>query len=150
MHRTRIMLTPFFLVTPLLTFPSTVDAQDVSINVVSDKNWTVTDAKGTPLGNAEQVCLATNSPSNCPGAANATLFNPGTSTLIWASIPGANRIWAPGITGATLNADNAEFFFQRMFFLCGTPQSGTISLSADNFAEVFLNPSTTTPTSSPW
>lgn len=139
MKPTCTMMKSLLVGSSLLALLSPVDAQDVSISVVSDKTWTVMDSKGNFLGNAQQVCLATNSPSNCPGPANATLFNPGSSPLIWASIPGANWIWAPGITGATLNADNAEFFFQTQFVLCGDPQPGTISIAADNSAEVFLN-----------
>jgi len=115
-------------------------ARATTYNIVSDTHWSVTDSNGSPLGNAQNVCLNASAPVNCPGPANATLY--GYTLPAWAaSLPGAHWIWAPNITGTTSHAGNAEFTFEMDFWLCGNParKGGTISVAADNSAEVFLN-----------
>jgi hypothetical protein len=55
------------------------------------------------------------------------------------SIPGAAWIWAPGITGATTPAFPDVYFFSKAFNLAGAPTAGSISVAADDFAEVRVN-----------
>src|SRR5579871_1256784 len=159
MNRTRMMMKAFLLASLLLTFRSSVDAQDASYPVVSDKSWTVhqvvkdkngNNIQGSVLGNAQQVCISPTSPATCPPG--ALMYDPtGGPGAVWASIPGATWIWSPmtpqpgsqPITGATSPADNQEFFFTRPFVICGNPTGGTISIAADNMAEVFLNGAST-------
>jgi hypothetical protein len=120
----------------------------VGVTIVTNDSWSVTDPDGNPLGNAKPVCLGPTIPANCP--ATATVY--GYPRTGWtAPLTGATWIWAeftgPGATtpigGQTTPAAGAEFAFESAFYLCGTPQGGNISLAADDFAEVFLNGSTT-------
>lgn len=139
MKRTSLMMKAILVVVSLFPFGWPREARAVTINLVSDSTWTVTDANGTPLGNAQNVCLNATTPSNCP--AGATLYGypfPGWIADL-SSIPGATWIWAPNITGATSPAANAEFTFRKQFYLCGAPRDGTLSVTADDSAEVFLN-----------
>jgi hypothetical protein len=55
------------------------------------------------------------------------------------SIPGAHWIWAPNINGSTTPAELNQFFFSKTFQLNGTKAFGSISISADDFAEVRVN-----------
>src|SRR6266550_5641362 len=135
MERTSIIMKAFFLGTSLLMFLWPSDAQDVTINVVSDTNWTVSDANGNSLGNAQNVCLNATAPSNCPAGATLYGYAGPDWTANLSSIPGATWIWAPNITGATSPAANAEFSFEKQFYLCGDPQPGTISVAADDTAK---------------
>jgi len=140
MKRISTKIKAVILATLLLTSVLPVDVKAVSINIVSDTSWTVSDANGDPLpSNAQNVCLNATTPSNCP--TGATLY--GYTRVGWianlSSIPGATWIWAPDITGSTSSAANAEFTFQKEFYLCGAPQGGTISVAADDSAEVFIN-----------
>jgi hypothetical protein len=141
MQRTIIIMKAILLGTLILTCSAlTVDVKAIPYPpIVSDTSWEVTDTNGKDLNNAQNVCLDATHPSNCP--AGATLYGSGPIVPgAWtASIKGATWIWAPGITGATSPADNAEFTFQKQFWICGAPQDGTISVAADNSAEVFLN-----------
>src|SRR5438132_503306 len=135
-----MMMKALLLVASLFACALPIDARAVTVNIVSDTNWTVSDTNGSYLGNAQNVCLNAMAPSNCP--AGATLYGYTISarwTANLSSIPGATWIWAPNITGATSPAANAEFTFQKEFYLCDVPQGGTISVAADNSAEVFLN-----------
>src|SRR5262249_29914657 len=56
-------------------FTLALPAHAVTVNIVSDTRWTVSDTNGRPLGNAQNVCLnATTSPpvpSNCPAGATS-------------------------------------------------------------------------------
>lgn len=143
MRFTRARVTPrafLVFILSLLAFALPVAARAVTINIVSDTSWTVYDADGNRLDDpAQNVCLNATAPSNCP--AGATLygypFQGWTANL--SSIPGATWIWAPNITGTTAPAADAEFTFEKEFYLCGAPQPGTISVAADNSAEVSLN-----------
>jgi hypothetical protein len=123
----------------LLTFLLPSDAKAVTINIVSDSTWTVYDTSDNYLGNAQYVCLNALAPTNCPARATLYGYSPVAWTANLSSIPGAKWIWAPNITGTTSPAANAEFIFEKEFYLCGTPQGGTIFVAADNSAEVFLN-----------
>src|SRR5262245_19353832 len=56
-----------------------------------------------------------------------------------ASIPGAAWIWGPGVTGSSGSADLAELWFARTITLGGAPLSGTLAISADDSAQVWVN-----------
>jgi hypothetical protein len=131
-----MMRKALLLVASLFTFGLAVDAQAETYNIFSNTFWTVADAAGNPLVNARNVCLNATSPSNCPSGA----INYGYPSSGWnANIPGATWIWAE-VDPTASPANNAEFTFQTPFWLCSTPQDGgTISVAADNSAEVFLN-----------
>jgi hypothetical protein len=140
MKRTSLPRTGFLLGVSLFTFVLVVNAQDVQVPIVSDTSWTVIDANGNSLGNAQIVCLNATSPPNCP--ANAMQYGyPGNAwTANLSNLPpGAVWIWVPGITGTTAGAANADFFLQHPLLFCGPPQDTTIFVAADNFAEVFVN-----------
>jgi hypothetical protein len=108
-------------------------------NFISDTTWAVTDAASNPLGQAQFVCISPGQPPSCPaGATFFTASGTGWSANI-SSIPGAHWIFAPGITAATPNASLARFSFTKTFTLVGTPVFGTISVSVDDFAQVFVN-----------
>jgi uncharacterized repeat protein (TIGR01451 family) len=115
-----------------------------TINLVSDTSWQVfavdpATPGATPLGFAQYVCLNANAPPNCPPG--ATLY--GYPFSGWAidlsRIPGAARIWAPGITGTTSPAALAQYYFVHNVDLPGAPTAGTFSLAADDFAELRVN-----------
>jgi len=141
MKPTSMTMKAIFFVASLFTLALPVVTQAENINIVSNTSWTVTDANDNLLGNAQNVCLSPTAPSNCPVGATSYGFTLGGSgwTADLSSIPGATWIWAPNITGATAPAGNAEFTFEKLFYLCGNPQDGTIFVAADNSAEVFLN-----------
>lgn len=140
MTRTGMMLKSLFLTALLSAFALQADVQALPINIVSDTTtWMVFDTNGNFLGKAQNVCLNQTAPSNCPTGATQYGFAGSGWNATLSSIPGATWIWAPGITGATFPAGNAEFIFQREFYLCAAPRGGTISIAADDFAEVFLN-----------
>lgn len=114
-------------------------AQAIGTTIVSDRTWTVTDVNGNDVGTAQNVCLSAASPANCPAGATLYGFQAPLWTANFSATPGATWIWANNITGTTTNAANAEFVFQKMFYLCDVPVGGSISVAADDFAEVFLN-----------
>jgi PEP-CTERM motif len=110
-----------------------------TVTFVSDTTWNVTSSSNTSLGFAQTVCLNSTSPASCPFG--ATLYGyPGSG---WganlSSIPGAAWIWAPGITGSSSPASLALYSFSNVFSLLGTPLSGTIAVSADDYAGVYVN-----------
>lgn len=92
-----------------------------------------------PTWGAQNVCLNAGAPSPCP--AGATIY--GYSGAGWgvslATIPGAKWIWGVGVTGATTPAFPAGFTFTKTINLPGAPISGSISIAADDFAQVFVN-----------
>jgi PEP-CTERM motif len=110
-----------------------------TVTFVSNATWNVTDSSNTSLGGAQAVCLNSSFPTSCP--AGATLYGYGGSG--WganlSSIPGAAWIWAPGVTGSTLDPSFLAFTFSQVFSLGGAPLSGTIAVAADDFASVFVN-----------
>ncbi len=112
-------------VIPIMT--SQIYAQ-FELTFVSDATW-----------NSQHVCLNASNPRTCPS--DAILYNRPSSG--WradlSSIPGANWIWAPGITGDSPSASLAQFSFQKTFHLPGIPLSGSISVAADDFAEIVIN-----------
>ena len=138
MKRTSIIIKAIQLAS-LLPFTLPASAQAVTTNVYSDSTWTVSDTNGSYLGNAQNVCLNATAPSNCPAAATLYGYTLPAWTADLSSIPGATWIWAPNITGTTSPAANAEFIFQKQFYICGAPQGGKIWVAADNSADVLLN-----------
>ena len=138
MKRTSIVVKAIQLAS-LLPFTLSANAQAVTTNVHSDSTWTVADTNGNYLGNAQNVCLTATAPSNCPAAATLYGYALPAWTADLSSIPGATWIWAPNITGTTSPAANAEFTFQKQFYICGAPQGGKIWVAADRSADVLLN-----------
>jgi hypothetical protein len=131
----------------LLLVPGTALAApgDVQLAFASDATWTVDDADGSigPVlslpAAAQHVCLNDTYPDPCP--AGATIY--GWAGAGWGAdlttIPGAGWIWAPGIAGDTEPADEDAYRFSKTLVLPGTPVSGTVSLAADDGAEVLVN-----------
>ena len=115
-------------------------AQTTTTTFVSGPSWMTNSASGASLGGAQYVVLNSQYPTvQPPGATNyGSSANPGWTANL-SSIPGAYWIWAPGITGATLNGSLAQYSFSQQFFLAGAPQSGTISVAVDDLATVFVN-----------
>jgi PEP-CTERM motif len=110
-------------------------ASFVTVPLVSDTTWEVFDPARTFLGLAQNVCLD----ASCPAGATSYGYALGGWTADLSSIPGANWIWAPGITGATSPAFPSEFSFSKAFSLPGTATAGTISVAVDDLAEVLVN-----------
>lgn len=108
----------------------------------SNVDWvTLPDRAGVvrPLGGAQLVCMNSFSPFPCP--VGATVWNAPFSGWFAdrSSIPGAEWIWAPGVDGSSAPADLASYLFTRTIVLEGTPTYGSLSLAADDFAEVWVN-----------
>lgn len=113
--------------------------QAQEIDFASDPSWKVSGPASGSLGSAQNVCLNSFSPANCPaGAAIYGWLDPAWGTSL-SSIPGATWIWAPGITGTTAPAYPAEYLFSKEFELPGTPLAGSISFAADDYAEAIVN-----------
>ena len=107
-----------------------------AITFVSDRTWDVSDASDRPVGKAQRVGRASTNPP--PGT---TLFDAGGEG--WAadlsSVPEACWIWAPGVTGGTAPANLATFQFTKRLSLDAVPESATIWVAADDYAEIFIN-----------
>jgi hypothetical protein len=123
-----IMIKALFIGASLLSLALPVNALAGNVTVVSDSSWNVfvTDANNNQmwLGISQNVCLNTTNPSNCPvGAIPApTLYG-----------------YTPNITGASSPAASQEFTFKTEFYVCDPPEDATISVAADDFAEVSVN-----------
>ena len=85
------------------------------------------------------MCLNLSYPSPCPAGATVYGFVGGGWRADLSSIPGAHWIWAPNINGTTTPAELNQFFFSKTFQLDGSKAFGSISISADDFAEVRVN-----------
>jgi hypothetical protein len=112
------------------------------ITFASSPEWAVYDddpasnPAARPLGSAQPVCLNASSPPNCP--AGAVLYGFGNAwPASLTAIPGALWVWGPGVA-ATSPADLQRFAFVHRFVL-GTPLGGTLSVAADDGAEVIVN-----------
>ena len=113
--------------------------------LASDASWDVFSSDPTIpgavfLGKAQPVCLNATTPANCP--AGALLYgNPATAawTADLSTLPGAVWVWVPGVTGATTTADLAQAFFTKTITLPAAPLSASISVAADDFAQVLVN-----------
>lgn len=118
---------------------------DVTITFASDTTWQVSDGDAgigptlTLPAAAQHVCLNNSAPNPCPAGA-ATYGWPGAG---WGAdlsgIPGATWIWAPGIDGETTPADDDVYRFAKTITLPGMPVSGSVSVAADDGAEVWVN-----------
>jgi len=113
----------------LLAFvlPATVEAVDY--NIYSSPGWDVSNATGTNLGTAQNVCLAAGWPASCPAGATqygytpanlwtAPLINP-SATWIWSKLTSASP-FSP-ITGLTSPAALQEFTLSTQFYMCAPP-----------------------------
>jgi hypothetical protein len=112
------------------------------ITFASSPEWTVYDddpasnPTARALGTAQPVCLSATSPPNCP--AGAVVYGAGDGWPASLSlIPGALWVWGPGAS-ATSPADLTRFAFVHRFEI-GTPIAGTLSIAADDAAEVIVN-----------
>ncbi len=115
-----------------------------TVSFISDTTWQVYNADpalgpATSLGFAQLVCLNLSYPSPCPAGATVYGFTGGGWRADLSPIPGARWIWAPNINGTTTPAELNQFFFSKTFQLNGSKAFGSISISADDFAEVRLN-----------
>lgn len=113
---------------------------------VSDPSWQVyavdpATPGATPLGAAQRVCISAASPPACPPGSMFYNVNVGAGGWIanLSSIPDANWIWAPGVTGSTENPALQQFFFTKTFQLGQAPTAGRILIAVDDFAEVQVN-----------
>ena len=127
---------PVFLLS-LLFLPSTAPA--AIINFASDSSWEVRDSFDNPLGSAQAVCLNAFAPSPCPSGATQYGFAGGGWGANLAAIPGAQWIWAPGITGSTQPAELTTYTFSKSLFLAGVVGAATLYVAADDFASVSVN-----------
>lgn len=139
MKQTCLMLKAVLFGVLVLLFAAPVAVHAINYGIVSSTFWTVSDINGMPLGNAQTVCLNATSPSNCPPGATLMDYPFAGWFADISGTPGALWIWAPNITGESTGAENAEFVFETQFFICGAPQGGTVSVAADNSAEVIIN-----------
>lgn len=114
------------------------------IEFVSNTDWdtAIADPNGggpTPYGKAQMVCLNQQSPASCPeGATRYDYAGSGWSADL-SSIPGAKWIWAPGVISTTSPAESQEYYFFKVINVPEPPTQGSISIAADNFAEVRVN-----------
>ena len=96
-----------------------------------DWTWTPDPSGGTPLP-AVDVCLAPTVPTNCP--AGALVYANGGG---WVTVPGAFWIWRSDAT-PDAPGDLQSATFAKMFVLGQNP-TGTLSLAADDYAQVVVN-----------
>ena len=110
--------------------PQLQAANVTTITFVSDPTWS-----------GQNVCLNAFSPLVCP--AGATVYGyPGSG---WgtdlSTISGARWLWMSGVTGSSASYP-AVASFSKSFSPPGTPISGSISIGADDFAELIVNGAT--------
>lgn len=112
-----------------------------TITFGSGSSWnTYSDAAlTTSLGPAQAVCLNAGAPAPCP--AGAVLYGyPGAGwSANLAAIPGAQWIWAPGVTGSTEPAEFAQYYFSSSFSVGGPVTAAAFYLAADDFAQLLVN-----------
>jgi hypothetical protein len=121
----------------LLAFATSGSAANISY--ASDTTWTVFQ-EGNNIGFAQAVCLNSTSPNPCPSGATQFGFPaPGWPSLL-SAIPGAEWIWAPGVTGTSpTGVELSMYTFSKTLSIPGTPTGGTLLVSADDFAAVLVN-----------
>ena len=109
-----------------------------SYSGVSSTSGALSDALGLSLGPAIDVCVNAAVPSNCPSG--ALIYDRVRTRAGWlggASIPGACWIWRADATPEA-RAPLEVSVFEKTFTLGALP-TGTIQISVDDFAEVFVN-----------
>jgi hypothetical protein len=114
--------------------PAPVDAR-TTLTFTSGTDWSwVTD--GGTLSSPALVCLDPGSPPVCP--AGAVMYMPSGGADTWpVSYPGASWIWR-GDVALSSPADLQPAVFEKTFVL-GAHPTGTISITADDFAQVVVN-----------
>ncbi len=148
MRRALLAATAAALLVAALVPATVAAATTYSETFQSDRTWTAYSDSGlqTSLGAAQPVCLNASDPntgayaSGCPsGATNYGWSGSGAWTANLSSAPSAYWIWAPGVTGETNTSTDQFVYFSKTFTLAGPATGGSISIAADNAAEVFLN-----------
>lgn len=122
--------------------PTAAVAQQQEVFVPSNATWAAFDELGTPLGNAQLVCLRTSDIAyTCPAGAVSWNY-PGIASQAWyqdlSVIPNGRFIWAPGIGPGDIIFD-AFYVFRKTITLNAPPQSGNFFITADDYAEVRVN-----------
>ncbi len=105
---------------------------------VPSSSGALSDALGRRLGPAVDVCINAAVPSNCPSG--ALVYDRVRTRTGWsggASIPGAYWIWRADATPEA-HAPLEVSVFEKTFTL-GAQPTGTIQISVDDFAVVFVN-----------
>jgi hypothetical protein len=115
--------------------PSSAD----TLTFQSGTDWQVSDSQGAVLGQAQNVCVNANNPATCPTGATVYGFAGSAWTANLSSIAGSTWIWAPGVMGSTSSADLQQYDFSQSIQVAAVPIGGTISIAADDFAQVFVN-----------
>lgn len=119
-----------------LTGVTRAEALGTTITFVSDSTWQVfSDSPTSFLGSAQHVCLQ----GECLPDGVSYGFPGAGWPIDLSSIPGAVWIWAPGVSGQTYPSDLKAFYFAKVFKLTGQPTAGSISISADDSAQVYVN-----------
>lgn len=134
------------LVIVLLMLTLSLSVRAGTTTVVSDSSWWVLSPNpnlpGMPLflGPSQAVCLNTTNPLNCPpGAILYGYPYPGWSANLSALPQNTKWIWA-NRTGFSTPAAGEEFIFQKGdIYVCDPPLDSTISIAADDRAEVSVN-----------
>src|SRR5450755_1091279 len=102
----------------ILALPAVTEG--VTVTIVSDTSWSVSDKSGNAKGNAQLVCMDPAGPAACPAG---TIWY-GNANPAWtvnlASTPGAKWIWAPNTTATTPTSStvDTELQFEKQFYLC--------------------------------
>ena len=112
-----------------------------TITFGSGSSWnTYSDAAlTTSLGPAQAVCLNAAAPAPCPAGAVVYGYPGGGWPANLAAIPGAQWIWAPGVTGSTEPAEFAQYYFSSSFPVGGPVTAAAFYLAADDFAQLLVN-----------
>ena len=144
MKRSLDAMKAFVFAASVLTLGLSASASAGTVPVVSDTTWNVFDKDGQWLGLAQAVCLNATNPPNCPLNATPPPTQYGYPPNGWLAdlsrLPMTARwIWAPNVTGASSPAALEAFTFESKFYLCDPPSGGTVSIAADNAAEVWVN-----------
>ena len=126
-----------FVAVLFLALTATVASAN-TIGFVSDMTWEVYQGEAGLIGNAQTVCLNASDPPTCPAGATVYGF-PGGWGADLSAIPGAAWIWAPGVNGSTSPIELVGYSFIKSFMLNGMPLGGSIMISADDFAQIFVN-----------
>ena len=115
-------------------------AETVTFGFGSQFGWPVYSTDGNLLGPAQEVCLNTTLPGpRCQTGGMSYGYPFGGWPADLSSVGKARWIWAPRVRGETSPADLQSFAFSKTFHLPGAPRGGTISIAADDFAEVLVN-----------